>query len=213
MLFMLLLARQWIETQHNLQHGSLCLPCGRELAGRHLAMIGFGASAREFARRAQVFGMKISAIDIREISPEEQQDFGLEFAGKPADLNHLLSTGDYISLHLHLNEETRHIIGGPQFRLMKPTSCLINVARGALVDEKELYLALAEGRLAGAGIDVFNDEPVDPDNPLLKLPNVIATPHIAGVTDGTSRRRATCALQNIDRITQGLEPLYRIDQE
>lgn len=211
-LYMLLLARQWSQSQHNLQSGSLCVPCGKELSGRYLALVGFGSSARELVRRARAFGMRILAIDIHDISPTEQQEFGLEFAGKPADLGELLSRGDYISLHLHLNEETRHIIGRPQFGLMKPTSCLINVARGGLVDEKELYLALAEGRIAGAGLDVFSDEPVDPDNPLLKLPNVVATPHIAGVTDETSQRRAACAAQNIDRVSQGLEFLYRIDQ-
>jgi phosphoglycerate dehydrogenase-like enzyme len=94
---------------------------------------------------------------------------------------------------------------------MKPSACLINVARGGLVDEHALYAALAEGRLAGAGLDVFSTEPMKPDSPLLKLPSVIATPHIAGTTNGTSRRRAGCAAQNIDRIAAGLEPLYLVD--
>jgi phosphoglycerate dehydrogenase-like enzyme len=212
MMLMLLLARRWHRSQISLKNQVMCVPKGEELAERRLALVGFGASALELARRARGFGMKISAIDIRDISLTEQQDNGLEFAGKPSDLDQLLSDNDYISLHLHLNNETRHIIDGPRLKLMKPTSYLINVARGELVDEKALYAALVEERIAGAGIDVFRDEPVDPDNPLLKLANVVATPHIAGVTDGTSRRRAGCAAQNVDRISEGLEPLYRIDQ-
>ena len=98
-----------------------------------------------------------------------------------------------------------------KLRLMKPTAYLINVARGALVDEQALYAALVEGRIGGAGIDVFGKEPVDPDNPLFKLPNVVTTPHIAGVTDGTSRRRAATAAENCDRIAAGQTPLYRVD--
>ncbi|PYV26231.1 MAG: hypothetical protein DMG27_07440 [Acidobacteria bacterium] len=88
----------------------------------------------------------------------------------------------------------------------------VNVARGGLVDEQALYRALVENRLAGAASDVFDVEPADPNRPLLGLPNFLATPHVAGVTDGTSRRSAACAAQNLDRIAAGLEPLYRIDQ-
>jgi phosphoglycerate dehydrogenase-like enzyme len=212
MMYMLMLSRQWTQSQHSVQTGQFCVPCGTELFGRTLALIGFGSSARELAHRARAFGMRILAIDIREISLAEKKEFGLEFAGKPEDLNQLLSLGDYVSLHLHLNEETRHMIGGSQIRLMKPSACLINVARGGLVDEKELYLALSEGRIAGAGLDVFDVEPVDPNHPLVKLPNVVATPHIAGVTADTSKRRAACAAHNIDLVAQGKEFLYRIDQ-
>jgi len=212
MMFMLLLARRWRPSQISLQNQVMCLPMGEELGGRHLVLVGFGASARELARRARGFGMKISAIDVRDISAKEQQDFGLEFAGKPSDLDQLVRECDYLSLHLHLNNETRHIIDGPRLKLMNPTSCLINVARGELVDETALYSALAEKRLAGAGLDVFGNEPVDPASPLLMLANVVATPHIAGVTTTASRRRAGCAAENVDRISEGLEPLYRVDQ-
>ena len=94
---------------------------------------------------------------------------------------------------------------------MKPTASVINVARGALVDEAALYDALVEGKIGGAGLDVFAQEPPDPSLPVYQLPNVVVTPHIAGVTDGTSRRRAAAAAENTDRVAQGLEPLYRID--
>src|SRR5262245_35951158 len=94
LMFMLLLSRRWQETQDNLRRGVLYLPFGNELAGRSLLLVGFGASARELARRAKVFGMKISAIDIRDIASEEQQEFGIEFAGKPPNLDRLLAESD-----------------------------------------------------------------------------------------------------------------------
>src|SRR5262245_50302304 len=178
LLFMLLLSRHWQETQDNLRRRVLYLPFGNELAGRSLGLVGFGASARELARRVRSFGMKISAIDIRDISLEECREFGLEFAGKPADLDRILAERGFVSLHLHLNEHTRHTLDERRLRLMKPTACLVNVARGALVDEGALFEALNEGRLAGAGLDVFGQEPPAQDHPLLRLPNVIATPHV-----------------------------------
>ncbi|MEE3261639.1 MAG: NAD(P)-dependent oxidoreductase, partial [Candidatus Latescibacterota bacterium] len=94
---------------------------------------------------------------------------------------------------------------------MKPTACLINVARGALVDEDALYRVLMDDKIGGAGLDVFSREPPDVNHPVFELPQVVSTPHIAGCTDGTSRKRAACAAQNVDRIAEGLEPLYRID--
>ena len=210
MMFMLMLGRRWYETQDKLRHGVLYRPFGAELEGRRLGLIGFGASGRELARRARAFGMKLSAIDIRDIAPEEQREFGIEFAGKPADMDRVIGEADYVSLHLHLNNETRHIMNERKLRLMKPTAYLVNVARGALVDEQALYAALIEGRIGGAGIDVFGKEPVDPDNPLFKLPNVVTTPHIAGVTDGPRAAGATAA-ENCDRIAAGQTPLYRVD--
>jgi D-3-phosphoglycerate dehydrogenase len=211
LMFMLLLSRHWQETQDNFRRGVLYLPFGNELASRSLLLVGFGASARELARRAKAFGMKISAIDIRDISPEERQEFGIEFAGKPADLDRVLAESDFVSLHLHLNVQTRQIIDERRLRLMKPTACLINVARGALVDEGALLEALKERRLAGAGLDVFGQEPMPENHPLLKLANVVATPHVSGATYGTSWRRADCAARNLDRIAAGLEPLHRVD--
>lgn len=211
MMFMLMLSRHWHQTQENLRRGALYVPVGNELENRRLGLVGFGASARELASRSKAFGMRISAIDIRDISLEEQREFGVEFAGKSVDLDQVLAESDFVSLHLHLNEQTRHIMDERRLRLMKPTACLINVARGALVDEKALLEALSRGRLAGAGLDVFGEEPLDTDHPLLKLPNVVATPHISGATTGTSRRRAACAAVNVDRVAAGLDPLYRVD--
>ena len=209
-MFMLMLARQYPVTQTNLKQGELYRPFGLELDGLNLGIIGFGASGMELARRAAPFGLKMSAIDIRDVGADEVREFGLEFVGKPEDLDSVVATSDFLSLHLHLNEETRHIIDARRLGLMKPTAFLINVARGALVDEAALIEVLAEDRIAGAGLDVFGQEPPDLDSVIFSLPNVIATPHISGTTDGTSRKRAGAAAENVDRIAAGLEPLYLI---
>ena len=211
LMFLLMLSRRWHESQANLRDGILYNPVCLELEGFRLGLIGFGASAREFARKVKSFKMRVSAIDVRDISPAEVADVGVEYAGKPADMDKVIAESDCVSLHLHLNGDTRHIMDARRIGLMKPTAYLINVARGPLVDESALIAALQEGRIAGAGLDVFSSEPVDAHNPLLAMPNVVATPHIAGITNGTSRRRAQFAAANIDRLGHGLEPLARID--
>jgi phosphoglycerate dehydrogenase-like enzyme len=210
-MYMIMLAHRWKESQQNLEKGIFYTPFGEELDGKHLTLLGFGASAQALAVRARSFGMRIAALDVRDIRESEKDEFGLEFVGKPRDLDSLLPETDFLSLHLHLNADTRGMIDEKRMRKMKPSACLINVARGALVDEEAMYRGLSEGWLGGAGLDVFASEPMDPDNPLLKLPNVIATPHISGTTFGTSRRRAACVAENIDRIARGLEPLHRVD--
>jgi phosphoglycerate dehydrogenase-like enzyme len=211
LMFILLLARKFPITQANLKTGTFYEPLALELEGLKLAIIGFGASGRELAKRARAFGMKILAIDVRDIGPDEVKEFGLEFVGKPSDIDRVLAEADVVSLHLHLTPETRHILDARRLGLMKPTAFLINVARGALVDEDALLDALVKNRIGGAGLDVFGQEPLDLSSPLFSLPNVVATPHISGVTTGTSRRRAQCVADNIDRIAAGLEPLYRVD--
>ena len=211
MMFILLLARQYPITQANLKAGQMYMPMGLELEGLKLGIVGFGASGMELARRALPFGMRIFAIDIRDVGADEVRQFGVEFVGKPGDLENVLAESDIVSLHLHLNDETRHTINARRLRLMKPRAFLINVARGALVDEAALEAALVEGQIAGAGLDAFSQEPPDTTSQIFSLPNVIATPHISGTTDGTSRKRAQAAAENVDRVAAGLEPLYRVD--
>jgi phosphoglycerate dehydrogenase-like enzyme len=211
MMFILMLTRHYNETQSNLRKNIQNLPAGIELIGKRLGLIGFGASALELAQRAKSFGIRMSAIDIRDVSDAERAQYGVDFVGKPDQMDRVIAESDFVSLHLHLNKETRHIINGERLALMKPTAYLINVARGALVDEAALEKALVEGRIAGAGLDVFGKEPPDLNSRIFHLPNVITTPHIAGVTDGTSRKRAGVAADNADRVAHGLEPLYRVD--
>jgi phosphoglycerate dehydrogenase-like enzyme len=211
MMFILMLTRKFPLTQTGLKAGRFYSPLGTELVGLKLGIVGFGASGQELARRALPFGLKISAIDIRDIGPDEVRDYGLQFTGKPDDLDRVIADVDILSVHLHLNKDTRHIIDARRLALMKPTAFLVNVARGALVDEAALTEALAAGHIGGAGLDVYSQEPPDVHAPIFGLPNVVATPHIAGVTDGTSRKRARCCADNVDRVAAGLEPLYRVD--
>ena len=212
LMLMIMVSRRWPESQALLRDRVVGRPKGLDLENRRLGLVGFGASAIELARRAKSFAMKISAIDVRSVSPEEQRELGVDFVGGPDELDLVIGHSDFLSLHLHLNRETRHIIDARRLRLMKPTAFLINVARGALVDQAALHAALMEKQLAGAGLDVFAEEPVDPDSPLLQLPNVVAAPHIAGQTQGTAEHRAAMAAENLDRVARGLDPIYRIDR-
>jgi len=210
MMFTLMLAHGYRAAEVNVRRGLAYEPTAQDLKGKLLALVGFGASAIEFARLARAFGMRVAAVDIRAISDAEAAERGLEWRGTPDDLDDLVRMADVLSVHLHVNEGTRGIINDRRLRLLKPTAFLINVARGALVDEVALTAALQEGRLAGAGLDVFTAEPLDPASPLLRLPNVIATPHTAGMHDGAWRLRAQFCAHNVDRIAAGLEPECRL---
>jgi phosphoglycerate dehydrogenase-like enzyme len=211
MMYILMLSHQYLPAAVNFYAGTLYQPMGRELGGTKLGIIGFGASGQELARRARGFGMRILAIDIQPIAEEILDELQPEFLGTPDDLEKVVAQSDYLSLHLHLNDQTRHLINTERLALMKKDACLINVARGALADEEALYKALIDGQLGGAGLDAFAQEPPDSTLPVYQLPNVVVTPHTAGVTDGTARRRAACASQNVERVAAGQEPLYRID--
>ena len=215
MMFILMLTRKYPVARANFPQGLVGQPLGTELPGLQLGIVGFGASGKELARRALAFGMRITAVDIRDVPAEEVEEFQLEFVGKPADLDQVVSESDVLSLHLHVNEETRHLVDARCLSLMKPTALLVNIARGALVDDEALAQALLEGRIGGAGLDVFSGDTLeghDWNSPIYSLPNVVTTPHIAGVTDGTSRKRAQAVAENVDRIASGLPPLYRIDE-
>ena len=211
MMFILMLAHGYGSGFERFSRGELYERVGRELQGAVLGILGFGASGQELARRANAFGMRIQVIDVRDIEADILEEIRPEFLGTPDNLDRVVSESDYLSLHLHLNPETRHMIDARWISLMKPSACLINVARGALVDEAALHEALIEGRIGGAGLDVFESEPPDPTQPVFQLPNVVVMPHTAGCTRETSRRRAECVAENVDRIAQGLESLYRID--
>jgi phosphoglycerate dehydrogenase-like enzyme len=211
LMMMLMLAHRYVEGVANIRKGIRYEPMGRELDGLTLGTIGFGSSGIELARRAKAFGMRIQGIDVQPIAQEILEEIQPEFIGGPEDEDKVIAASDFLSLHLHLTAETSKYMDARRFTLMKPTACLINVARGGLVDEPALLRALEKGEIGGAGLDVFDPEPPDPDSPLLKLPNVVATPHIAGGTLETSRRRAECVKENLDRIAEGMEPIYRID--
>jgi phosphoglycerate dehydrogenase-like enzyme len=207
---MLCLAKNLSGSQRLVRSKVFYTPANEELEGKVLGLIGLGASGRELARRAGPMGMRVMAIDAADVPPAVRQECRVEFFGGPAQLDRVLAEADYLSVHTPLTRTTRHLVGRAVFERMKPTAVLINVARGPIVDEAALVEALRAGRLRGAGLDVFEQEPADPDNPLLHMDNVIATQHIAGTTTGTARRRGQACADNVARVAQGLAPLYEI---
>ncbi len=174
-----------------------------EFFGKRLLLVGFGRIGREVALRARAFGMAVVVHDPF-VDPAALAEFGCSAA--PA-LDAAIAEADAISLHLPLGAATRHVIDARRLALMRPGALLVNTARGGLIDEAALAEALARGRLRGAGIDVFADEPPHPDNPLLAEKKVLLSPHNAGVTDESMVRMASEAAQNILDVLDGkLDP-------
>jgi phosphoglycerate dehydrogenase-like enzyme len=213
LMLMLCLEKQLKLSQLNLARGMTNEPINGELNGRRLGLIGLGRSGRELARRAGSLGMRICAVDELKPTSAELEDVGVEWCEPPTALYRLLAESDHISVHVPLTAKTRHLIGEAELRAMKTTAFLINVARGEIVDEAALLDALRTGAIAGAGLDVFAVEPPDPEHPLLQLPNVVATPHVAGVTRGTSRRRAAASAENARRLAEGEPLLHEISTQ
>jgi len=180
----------------------------RELAGSTLLIIGFGASGQELARRARGFGMRLIAVDVVDIAPPLLAELGVEQCLPLAALPTALAGADVVSLHLPLEESTVHIMNDEALAAMPPGGILINVARGRLVDEDALIAALRSGHLAGAGLDVFDTEPLALDSPLLTMPNVVCTPHWAAATRATMQRRAEVAADNARRVLRGELPQF-----
>jgi phosphoglycerate dehydrogenase-like enzyme len=188
-----------------LEHSLMTELC--EMAGRTLGLVGLGHVGREVAKRARGFDTKILYYDIQRLNPEEEKKLGVEFIL----FEELLEKSDIISLHLALTPQSRGLIGKKEFERMKPTVFLINTARGEIVDQKELYRVLFSRRIAGAAIDVFAREPVDPNEPLLLLDNVIATPHMAGATLDTWKRRLQIAYRNFLLVVSNQDPLHIVN--
>lgn len=212
LLLMMLVQRNFPQQMINLAEGLMYQPLGLELAGQTLLCIGFGASARELSKRAKAFDMRVIATDVVEVDDATREAWGADEVVPAVQLDELIPQADVISMHLHVTPGTRHILDARRIALMKSTAIIVNVARGALVDEDAMIEAVREGRIAGAGTDVATQEPPSPGSPLLTTPGIVVTPHTAGVTDGTARRRAQGSADNIDRVAAGLEPLYRVDK-
>jgi D-3-phosphoglycerate dehydrogenase len=163
---------------------------GREFRGRKLGIIGYGQIGRRVAAMAAALGAQVIAYS------RTRKD-AIEGVTWETDLDRLLSTVDILSLHCPLTDKTRGLIGRRELALMKPTAILINTSRGPVVDEAALTEALSTGKLAAAGLDVFAEEPTDPKNPLLQLPNVIVTPHVSAMTEEAMTRMGTSAATQI----------------
>jgi phosphoglycerate dehydrogenase-like enzyme len=160
---------------------------GSELSGKTLGIVGLGATGRALARMARGIGMRVIAVR-RNIG--EGKDPDADWVGGTDQLDRLLAEADYVSLHLPTTPETRGIMNADRLATMKPTGCLVNVGRGDLVDKDALVQALRDRRIRGAGLDVYWQEPPDPDDPLLAMDNVVATPHVGGVSEEALARLA-----------------------
>lgn len=184
-------------------------PFSIELYGLTLGLVGFGASGRAFGTRASAFGMQVLALDaVPPAGPVDIDEF--EYVGGLEQLDKVLAESDVLSLHLPLTDETRHLLNRTALAKLKPSAVVINVARGPLIDQEALVEALAAGRLGGAGLDVYEQEPLAPDHPLTRLENVFLTPHTAGLTRATSKRRARAAAENVVSVLQGGPPVNGI---
>lgn len=171
------------------------------IRGQTFGLIGFGNISKFVAQKVKVFGLNVIAYDPY-VKSEDVEGMGI----KMVDFRTLLKESDFVSLHTPLTEETKYIINGEALKLMKPTAFLINTARGPLVDEKAIYKALKEKWIAGAGIDVLEQEPPVSDNPLFSLDNVIITPHAAFISDKSEVALRVKAIQEAIRGAMGEKP-------
>jgi glyoxylate reductase len=165
---------------------------GADVAGATLGIIGMGRIGQAVAKRASGFGMRVLYYDLDRAEAAEKSD-GVEYC----DFDDLLRQSDFVSIHTWLSEETYHLISEDQFRLMKPSAILINTARGPIVDPVALYSALSHGQIAYAALDVTEPEPIDPDDPLLNLDNLIIAPHIASASTFARTKMATMSVDNL----------------
>lgn len=168
-----------------------------ELAGKTMGIVGYGRIGRRVGELARAFGMDIIAHDVYRWPEEDGR------AARWVELDELFARADVISLHSPLTPETRGLVNRERLMRMKPTSFLINTARGPLVVDADLAEALASGRLAGAAVDVVSVEPIRPDNPLLAAPNCLITPHIAWATEEARRRLMDLTVANIEAFLEG----------
>ena len=187
-------------------HPSMLL--GRDVHGATLGIIGAGRIGAAVARRAKGFNMKILYN-----SRTRKADLEKELGAKYVDLETLLRESDFVSIHVPLTKETYHMINEERLKLMKRTAYLINTSRGPVVDEKALYKALKEGWIAGAALDVFEQEPTPADNPLLKLENVVVAPHISSASYETRSRMAEMAAENLVAFFEGRKPPNLVNPE
>jgi phosphoglycerate dehydrogenase-like enzyme len=194
------LARHLVpEVQALRENGPWQASVGRDLAGRRLGLIGLGKTGARVARIGQAFGMDVSAWS-QNLTPERAQAEGVALA---PSLDALMETSDVVSIHLVLSARTRGLIDDAALRRMRPDAVLINTSRAAIVDEAALLAALRENRIAGAGLDVFETEPLAPDSPWRTLPNVLATPHLGYVTERNYRTYFPEIVEDIGAFLDG----------
>jgi phosphoglycerate dehydrogenase-like enzyme len=200
------ISRRLPLAQENIRAGGTWgTPLGRALMGRTAGIIGLGGIGQALAARLRPFAMRLIGLQ-RRPEPALAERLGMEWVGGPERLAELLRRSDYLFLCVPLSQHTRQIIDEAALATLPPQACIINAARGGLLNTQAMLRALAEGRLIGAGLDVFEQEPLDPASPLLGRSDVVATSHIAGVTDVSYLGIARGVAANIVRILAGEAP-------
>ena len=201
----LALNRKVVQYDRAMRQGVWDRPAGRPITpldGETAGLVGLGAIGQALARRLQPFGLRVIAYDPY-IEEHPARELGVRMVG---DLQSLLSESDWVSVQVPLNGDTRHMLGEREFRAMKRTAYFVNCCRGGVVDEAALTRALQGGWIAGAGLDVFEQEPTDPANPLLRLENVIATPHAGGESTESAALSARVASRQAAAVLRGEWP-------
>ena len=205
LLLILALLRDLLRAQANVRAGILGAPIGKVLAGRTVCLYGLGAIALPLSKRLQTFGVRLIGVT-RDPLSEKVSNFSLDQCFSVADRDQAFAETDILILCMRYFSQMRGTIGTHELGCLRPGAYLLNIARGGLLDNDALYEALRHERLAGAGLDVFSQEPMPVNHPLLSFPNVIATPHIAGVTEESFNDIADAVAANIERLRRG-EPL------
>jgi phosphoglycerate dehydrogenase-like enzyme len=210
MLFILAAARHFSANSHHARRGGWSRDeagpeLGFDLPGKTLGLVGYGRIGRETATRARAFGMRVVYYDAL-----PQDDGGL---ASPLPLTELLGTADIVSLHVNLTPETLHLIGARELALMKPGAWLVNTSRGPVIDQTALAVAVRDGRIAGAALDVLEVEPPPEDEPLLTMPNVITMPHIGSATVETRAAMLDLSVSNLLAVLNGEVPPSCVNPE
>ncbi|EPC01447.1 hypothetical protein L861_05250 [Litchfieldella anticariensis FP35 = DSM 16096] len=191
---------QWVSHIDEPQFGS-------DVHGKTLGMVGMGRIGAAVARRGALgFGMRVCYSNA---SPKPVLE--AELGARRCELDELLSQSDFVCATVPLTTETHHLLGAEEFRRMKPSAIFINIARGSVVDEQALIAALQAGQLRGAGLDVFEEEPVSLDSPLLRMPSVVALPHIGSATHETRAAMAQLAVDNLTLALHGGTPANAVN--
>jgi D-3-phosphoglycerate dehydrogenase len=202
---MLALARQIPEAVEAVHLGKWPRYAGLSLEGKTIGILGLGAIGRQLVRRLKAFDCRIVVHDPF-VDAAAASTLDMELTG----LDDVLAQSDFVSLHMPLLPETRGVVNDEFLGKMKPGAFLINTARGEVIDEGALLRALQSGRLRGAGLDTFAKEPPDPGSPLLKLPQVVATPHLGAMTDGATSNMGWMAMQDCLAVLNNEEPAHRV---
>ncbi len=200
----------WVNTREgNWREGIDQLPFRSEINGKTVGIVGFGNIGRQVARRLQGWDVELLYHDVVELMPGRDAELG----AVATPLDELLQRSDIVTAHVPLNSSTRGMFGEREFGLMKQTAVFINTCRGPVHNEAALIQALESGEIAGAGLDVLEEEPTHPDNPLLHMDNIVVTPHWAGGTSEGNERALRFAMSNFARLAEGRKLLSVVEPE